>query len=62
MHYETSEEEKVKLLDKPEQSVSLCLTDVFGFCTSCSSSARLSVARRAKLQAPVLVSITVIGR
>lgn len=28
-HYETSEEEEVKLLDKPEQSVSPLLTDTF---------------------------------
>lgn len=27
-HYETSEEEEVKLLDKPEQSVSPLLTDI----------------------------------
>lgn len=33
-HYETSEEEKVQLLDKPEQSVSLQRTDMFRFCTN----------------------------
>lgn len=33
-HYETSEEEEVKLLDKPEQSVSRLLTGMFKDCTS----------------------------
>lgn len=33
-HYETSEEEEVKLLDKPEQSVSHLLTEMFRDSTS----------------------------
>lgn len=42
-HYETSEEEEVKLLDKPEQSVSPLLT---GFCAkqlfTCTLVCRIS--------------------
>lgn len=41
-HYETSEEEEVKLLDKPEQSVSPLLTDMFRLFTGHYLRARSS--------------------
>lgn len=61
-HYETSEEEEVKLLDKPEQSVSPLPTDVFRSCTGHYLPAHSSGEYRDKLQARVLFLISVIER